>query len=183
MLTVKRAMLILLSLCLLALGGAALAAETDVFTFLGPEYCAFRDNFDRDFPVAVGYRMDGVAGGAESYRWDRASIEQAFQSLCAVTVGNKDDRMATDSDSYYFFLMADGRKICFSFNQGYIMKDGVRYAIAGDLPSSAIFPCYGGYFTLFDVCMDEKVSDLRQTLIPSRPSRSAFRRAAARRAS
>lgn len=168
--------LLLAALCLAGTAGSALAKETDIFTFLGPEYRAFADAFEQDTPVAVGFRADTMAGGCSSYVWDEASIRYVLDALSAITVGQENATYATDSDYFFFFLMEDGRSLSFCFNQHYLTRDGRRYDITGsDTLWRITFPCYGGYRSLFDVCMDQRVADFVANYDENPPVSVSFR--------
>ena len=100
---------------------------TPLFDFLGPEMQAFARNFERETPVAVAYRFDGVAGGSYSYVFDEAFINGLFDAARNLRVRGDTGRYTTDNTAFYVFLMADGTRYGFALNDGNLEHDGNIY--------------------------------------------------------
>lgn len=99
-----------------------------------------------------------------------------FDALSAIEVGREDPRTATDSDYYFFFLMADGSERWFSFNQRYLVKDGARYEISGDDALwRAEFPGYSRACSMLDVRGDERAAALESEDAGTAPTAVSFR--------
>ncbi len=171
----KKLLCVLLTIVLsMLLSVPAMAAGDSIFDFLGGDAARLRDSFETNTPVAVSYEEKGRS--SESFLWGEEPVRQLYEALSQVTVGDSDSLMVTDSDNVFTFIMADGQRIGFLFNQRFLEKDGLRYSVSGsDSLWDMEFPCYDGYYTALDVFFDGDISDFAESFDEDSPVSVSFR--------
>jgi hypothetical protein len=92
---------------------------TPLFAYLNnPDVYALDANFETDFPVSVSVLYQNVGGGSPYTATDEATIRAVFAALKNISVTGEAGSAHTDDYLTYYFTMADGGGMEFTFQSG-----------------------------------------------------------------
>lgn len=131
---------------LFAIEFPAYSASYDVFDlYFDSAVRAFADDFYRETPVSVGYRMNS---GASITTTDPAAVEAVFRALAEASVivveNQPDQNIDLTQTRDYFFTMEDGTRYTFSFAQRCL-------AVTADPSFGTVYYWISGTDDLWDV--------------------------------
>ncbi len=117
-----------LVMCLFASG---CAFRKNVFELKGDEYKTFCDIFYSDVPVSVERTFQGVGDRTVYSSSEYNTIKKVFEALKAIKIKGKSHITTTDNDVFYTFIMSDGKRYSFTFENGVFVCENTRYKIDG----------------------------------------------------
>ncbi|MDR0840368.1 MAG: hypothetical protein LBN26_03150 [Christensenellaceae bacterium] len=101
------------------LSGGGSPGGTPLFEYLNnPAIHALDANFETDFPVSVSVLYQNVGGGSPYTVTDEATIRAVFAALKNLSVTGEGGFAHTDDYLTYYFTMADGGSMQFTFQSG-----------------------------------------------------------------